>query len=147
MGSALVFFTQSDYGNRADIQIWRRGGANATVRNTWGDYDEDVAEPPVPVLYGRVHADTLYDSVYEPRTTRVETRPEYSEQVTTTAITLFTGVDVDVRPGDFLAFTDPAGNYQVFKVEGEGMTNTYVSPFTGISGGREVFAVRQREAE
>lgn len=140
-----MFFVHSNINPRTDVEIWRRAGE--TKRNAWGDYDETLPEPPVPALYGRKYVRTIYGAVLEPRTTRVESKPEYNEKMTFTGITLFVSADEEVLPDDFLAFTNQVGVYEVFRVEGEAGTNLYVSPHSGIIGGKEVFAARYRGAK
>lgn len=141
-----MFFQEGPV-SRIDLEIWRRvGGQASRVASAWGDYVE-TSEPPVPALYGREKVDTVFDCVMEPRTTRVETRPENNERMTFTGVTFFMDPYVDVRPDDFLVFRNVAGVLEVFKVEGEGGTNNYVSPFTGVVGGKEVFALRYRGAK
>ena len=141
-----MFFQEGPI-SRVDLEIWRRAeGQTSRVASAWGDYVE-TSEPPVPALYGREKVETVFDCVMEPRTTRVETRPENNERMTFTGVTFFMDPYVDVRPDDFLVFRNVAGVLEVFKVEGEGGTNNYVSPFTGVVGGKEVFALRYRGAK
>lgn len=141
-----MFFQEGPV-SRIDLEIWRRvEGQASRVASAWGDYVE-TSEPPVPALYGREKVGTVFDCVMEPRTTRVETRPENNERMTFTGITFFMDPYEDVRPDDFLVFRNIAGVLEVFKVEGEGGTNNYVSPFTGVVGGKEVFALRYRGAK
>ena len=141
-----MFFQEGPV-SRIDLEIWRRvEGQASRVASAWGDYVE-TSEPPVPALYGREKVDTVFDCVMEPRTTRVETREENNERMTFTGVTFFMDPYVDVRPDDFLVFRNVAGVLEVFKVEGEGGTNNYVSPFTGVVGGKEVFALRYRGAK
>ncbi|ATW58449.1 hypothetical protein SEA_C3PO_20 [Corynebacterium phage C3PO] len=141
-----MFFQEGPI-SRIDLEIWRRAEGQASrVASAWGDYVE-TSEPPVPALYGREKVETVFDCVMEPRTTRVETRPENNERMTFTGVTFFMTPYVDVRPDDFLVFRNVAGVLEVFKVEGEGGTNNYVSPFTGVVGGKEVFALRYRGAK
>lgn len=141
-----MFFQEAPV-SRIDLEIWRRvEGQASRVASAWGDYVE-TSEPPVPALYGREKVDTVFDCVMEPRTTRVETRPENNERMTFTGVTFFMDPCVDVRPDDFLVFRNVAGVLEVFKVEGEAGTNNYVSPFTGVVGGKEVFALRYRGAK
>lgn len=141
-----MFFQEGPV-SRIDLEIWRRvEGQASRVASAWGDYVE-TSEPPAPALYGREKVDTVFDCVMEPRTTRVETRPENNERMTFTGVTFFMDPYVDVRPDDFLVFRNVAGVLEVFKVEGEGGTNNYVSPFTGVVGGKEVFALRYRGAK
>lgn len=141
-----MFFQEGPI-SRIDLEIWRRvEGQASRVASAWGDYVE-TSEPPVPALYGREKVDTVFDCVMEPRTTRVETRPENNERMTFTGVTFFMDPYVDVRPDDFLVFRNVVGVLEVFKVEGEGGTNNYVSPFTGVVGGKEVFALRYRGAK
>ena len=141
-----MFFQEGPI-SRVDLEIWRRvEGQSSRVASAWGDYVE-TSKPPVPALYGREKVDTVFDCVMEPRTTRVETRPENNERMTFTGVTFFMDPYVDVRPDDFLVFRNVAGVLEVFKVEGEGGTNNYVSPFTGVVGGKEVFALRYRGAK
>lgn len=144
-----MFFHQGTV-SRIDLEIWRRvEGQASRVANAWGDYAEPVStpEPPIPALYGREKVETVFDCVMEPRTTRVEARPENNERMTFTGVTFFMDPYVDIRPDDFLVFRNVAGVLEVFKVEGEGGTNNYVSPFSGIVGGKEVFGLRYREAK
>ncbi|AYQ98320.1 hypothetical protein CRUELLA_20 [Corynebacterium phage Cruella] len=141
-----MFFQEGPI-SRIDLEIWRRAEGQASrVASAWGDYVE-TSEPPVPALYGREKVETVFDCVMETRTTRVETRPENNERMTFTGVTFFMTPYVDVRPDDFLVFRNVAGVLEVFKVEGEGGTNNYVSPFTGVVGGKEVFALRYRGAK
>ena len=141
-----MFFQEGPV-SRIDLEIWRRvEGQASRVASAWGDYVE-TSEPPVPALYGREKVDTVFDCVMEPRTTRVETRAENNERMTFTGVTFFMDPYVDVRPDDLLVFRNVAGVLEVFKVEGEGGTNNYVSPFTGVVGGKEVFALRYRGAK
>lgn len=141
-----MFFQEGPI-SKVDLEIWRRvEGQASRVASAWGDYVE-TSEPPVPALYGREKVDTVFDCVMEPRTTRVETRPENNERMTFTGVTFFMDPYFEVRPDDFLVFRNVAGVLEVFKVEGEGGTNNYVSPFTGVVGGKEVFALRYRGAK
>lgn len=127
-----------------EAEIWRAVDRNEGY-NQWGDYDDDVPEPPIPTLYGREMVDKGL-AVMEPRVTRIDTRSGQIDGTTVTGITLFfRDWNVDLQPGDMVAFVDHKGVYEAWKLEGEGGTNNYVSPFTGIVGGREVFLVRNRE--
>lgn len=139
-----MFFERGPVSNgRVDVEVWRRAG-NGGKPNSWGEYEDTPEPPPVPALYGRKKSHTIYGCVMEPRTTREEVKPGYNEITTLTGITLFMGVNSDISPDDFLAFVSHSGQYEVFKLEGEGSVNNYVSPHTGIIGGREVFATRLR---
>lgn len=144
-----MFFTQGpNQSGRVDVEVWRRVESTPDrVKSNWGDYEETPAQAPAHALYGRELHHTIYDCVMEPRTTRIETRPEYNERITFTGITIFMSPYEDIAPDDFLAFIGVDGEYDVYKIEGEGETNNYVSPFSGIVGGREIFAMRYREAK
>lgn len=143
-----MFFHHSDkIDTFVNVEVWRKVSTEGGFEDTWGEAVPSSDPAPVPALYGRELSHVIYGCVMEPRTTRVETRPEYNERMTFTGITFFMNAYADVKPDDYFAFVNHNGQYEVFKVEGEGDINNYVSPHSGIVGGREVFAMRYREAK
>lgn len=127
-----------------DVDIWRQTGAG--TYNQWGDIDETAESAPIPTLAGRTKVQTIEKCVYEPRTTGVDAKSTTTDGTSYTKVTLYlSDPTVEIQPGDFFAFDNHNGQYEAWKLEGEGMTNNYVSPFSGVIGGREVFLIRIRE--
>lgn len=126
-----------------NLEVWRQVGAG--TYNQWGDIDESAEPVPIPALAGRTHVNTVENCVYEPRTTRVNKRDAGVDGTTLTAVTVFlSDLDTDVRTGDYFSFIMRNGKREAWKLDGEVATNDYVSPFTGIVGGRELFLQRVR---
>lgn len=126
-----------------NLEVWRQVGKGNYSQ--WGDIDESAEPAPIPALAGRTHVETVENCVYEPRTTRVNTRDAGVDGTTVTAVTVFlSNLNADVQPGDFFSFVMPNGKREAWKLDGEAATNDYVSPFTGIVGGRELFLQRVR---
>lgn len=139
------FGEQNPNGGVIMAEIWRATGRTASGRNQWGDYDDSMPEPPIPALYGREKVQEAM-AVMEPRTTQLDKKSGPVDGVSHTAITLFfRDWTVDIRLDDMVAFVDHRGEYGAWEQEGEAGTNNYVSPFTGVIGGREVFLARVRE--
>lgn len=125
------------------LEVWRQVGKKNY--NQWGDIDESAEPAPIPTLAGRTHVNTVENCIYEPRTTRVNTRDSGVDGTTLTAVTVFlSDLDVDIRTGDFFSFIMPNGKREAWKMDGEVATNDYVSPFSGVIGGRELFLQRVR---
>lgn len=126
-----------------NLEVWRQTGEGSY--NQWGEIDESATPAPIPALAGRTHVNTVENCVFEPRTTRVNTRDAGVDGTTVTAVTVFlSDLDADIRTGDFFSFIMPNGKREAWKVDGEVATNDYVSPFTGTIGGRELFLQRVR---
>ena len=125
------------------LEVWRQVGSG--TYNQWGDIDESATPAPIPALAGRTHVNTIENCVYEPRTTRVNTRDAGVDGTTLTAVTVFLSeLNADIQTGDFFSFIMPNGKREAWKMDGEVATNDYVSPFTGVIGGRELFLQRVR---
>lgn len=139
----MGFNEQYGASQMVEVEIWR--ATKKEVYNQWGDYDPDLPDPPIAALYGREMVDKAF-AVVEPRTTRFEPKSGQTDGVSTTGMTLFfSDLFVDIRPDDMFAFIGHNGRYGAWKLDGEGSENNYVSPFTGMTGGREVFITRVRE--
>lgn len=137
------FMSSNSPQNLVNLEIWRQVGTGNY--NQWGDIDESAPPAPIPALAGRTHVETIENCVYEPRTTRVNARDAGVDGTTLTAVTVFlSDVTADVREGDFFSFVMSNGKREAWKLDGEAAVNNYVSPFTGIVGGRELFLQRVR---
>ena len=132
-------------GGMVEAEVWRAVNRTQSGMNQWGEYDYSGPQAPIPALAGRKMVASDW-AVMEPRTTRIDNKAGQTDGVSVTAITLFfKDFDLDIRPGDMIAFVDHKGSYEAWKLEGEAATNLYVSPFSGVVGGREVFLIRNRE--
>ena len=139
----LGFMSNQSPQHIVSLEIWRQVGSG--TYNQWGDIDESATPAPIPALAGRTHVNTIENCVYEPRTTRVNTRDAGVDGTTLTAVTVFlSDLNADVQTGDFFSFIMPNGKREAWKMDGEVATNDYVSPFTGVIGGRELFLQRVR---
>lgn len=124
-----------------DLEVWRNTGK--TKYDRWGDIDPDLEDVPIPALAGKKKVATFKNCVFEPRTTRINNRDAGVDGTTTTAITVYLqDINADVREGDYFVTSPANGVMEAWKLDGEATTNNYVSPFTGIIGGRELFLTR-----
>lgn len=129
-------------GGLVEAEIWR--ATNSVGNRQWGGYDPGQENVPIRALSGRTKVASAM-AVMEPRTTRADVSSGQVDGVTITGVTLyFPDFDLDIRSDDMVAFVNHKGVYEAWKVEGEGGTNNYVSPFSGIVGGREVFLTRNK---
>lgn len=142
----IGFFSRSSdpRGGVIDLEVWR--ATNRDTYNQWGDLDPEAPEPPIPALAGREKALTVSNCVFEPRTTGIESKGGHIDGATHSKMTVFLSDPyVELQQDDMFAILGHNGKYEAWKLEGEPTTNNYVSPFTGIIGGREVFLIRIRE--
>lgn len=140
----LGFFVSQSPNQVVTLDIWRMTGKGNY--NQWGDLDPQAAEAPIPALAGRTKESSVEKCVVEPRTTGINSKGDSTDRTTYTKCTVYlSDPRVDVRPGDYFAFEGANGKYEAWTLEGEGGSNNYVSPFTGIVGGREIFLMRVQE--
>ena len=129
-----------------DLEVWRTAGGGAYDR--WGDIKDTKNGSSIPALAGREHVKTIENCVFEPRTTRRNNNDAGVDGTTTTAITVFLrDVTEDLKEGDYFVITAHNGRKEAWKLDGESSINNYVSPFTGIVGGRELFLTRVRSVK
>lgn len=127
-----------------DLEVWRM--SNRNLVSQWGDIDETAPPVPIPALAGREKVMVVKDCVFEPRTTGIDAKGGHIDGSTTSKMTVFlSDPTVDLEQDDMFAIRGHNGKLEAWKLEGEPTTNNYVSPFTGIVGGREVFLIRVRE--
>ena len=129
-----------------DLEVWRSAGGG--VYDRWGDIKEPENKSNIPALAGKEHVKTIVNCVFEPRTTRLNNTDAGVDGTTTTAITVFlSDVTEDLKEGDYFVITAHNGRREAWKLDGESSINNYVSPFTGIVGGRELFLVSVRSVK
>lgn len=137
------FFHTQPSGGLINLEVWRQTGEG--TYNNWGDIDESAPPPPIPALAGRRKVQVVENCVFEPRTTRINNSDDGVDGSTTTAVTVYlSDPTIDIQLGDFFAFSPHRGKLEAWKLDGEGTINNYVSPFSGVVGGRELFLARVR---
>lgn len=120
------------------VHIYRKAGGP----DTWGNLPmKDGASPKMPVLHGYTFSHTIEEATVVPRTTEIQQSSPENAKRNYTGKTLYCGVHEDVESDDMVVYVDYAGKNQMFEVEGEG-SNDYVSPYSGIEGGKELFLGR-----
>lgn len=125
-------------GFSGDVEIWRR------KRDQFQDYDQDAfgdKEYVAGALAGSEFHHKIYGAVVAPRTTQDLTTTQAINRGTYDGKTMYCDPTDDVRTDDLVVFTAYNGSQQVYIVEGEGH-NDYVSPWTSVVGGKEVFLAR-----
>ncbi|MDD2326428.1 MAG: hypothetical protein PHW63_10625 [Alphaproteobacteria bacterium] len=115
------------------------------VSDTWGDLPGNT-RPNMPALYGYVYSHTITEATVVPRTTEIVSKSPENAKRNYTGKTLYCGVREDIESDDYIAYEDYAGKMQVFEVEGEG-SNDYVSPYSGMEAGKEIFLGRVRHRQ
>lgn len=139
------FFQHTEpVGGLIDVEIWRQPQGNKY--DQWGDLDTSLPEPPIPALVGREKVGTIYGCVFEPRTTGIDIKSGHIDGVFLSRATIFVSDPTQqIGRDDMFVFNNHNGEPEAWKLDGEGETNNYVSPFTGIIGGRELFVMRVSE--
>lgn len=121
-----------------EVHVYRK----VNQKDTWGELDGNV-RPDLPELYGYTFSHTIDEATVTPLSTGIEkSSPENAKRNYTTKA-MYCAVDEDVESDDLVVYEDYAGKVQVYEVEGEG-SNDYVSPYTGIEAGKELFLGRVR---
>lgn len=121
-----------------EVHIYRK----ANQGDTWGELSGND-RPDLPELYGYNWSHTIEEATVTPHTTSIEkSSPEQAKRNYTGKV-MYCAVDEDVESDDLVVYEDYSGKVLVFEVEGEGH-NDYVSPYTGIEAGKELFLGRVR---
>lgn len=97
----------------------------------------------IPVLYGYELVEEIQGGVIAPRTTSFIPGVPGDQPQSMLGKTLYCETDTQVYSGDLIVHEDSNGRPQVYTVEGEG-ENSYISPYSSIHGGREIFIQRVR---
>lgn len=121
------------------IDVYRPAG-NRAKRN-WGDFD--TSEPSgteAPFLIGYKKSHEIMGLV-APRATDETPRSPNTSKINEDAKTLFAELDCDLQSEDLIVYEDPFGRLQIYKVQGDAQQD-YLSPYTGVEGGKEVFIER-----
>lgn len=121
------------------VHIYRKAKGGA---DTWGDLPGN-RKPDMPSLYGFNFSHTIEEATVVPRTTEIQKASPENAKRNYTGTTMYCGVQEDIQSDDLVVYQDYAGQRQVFEVEGEGF-NDYVSPYSGMEGGKEIFLGRVR---
>lgn len=121
------------------VHIYRKahGGSDA-----WGELPGNT-NPDMPALHGFNFVHTIEEATVVPRTTEIQKSSPETAKTNYTGKILYCAVDEDIESDDMVVYEDYAGKTQVFEVEGEG-SNDYVSPYTGMEAGKEIFIGRVR---
>jgi hypothetical protein len=127
-----------------DIQIWRQPvDPQPDYSANWGDSFGDLdltKKAPIPALIGRELVDTIYGCVVEPRTTAIDVKSGHIDGYLISRATLFlSDPRAHIGVDDMIAFVGHNGKLEAWKLDGDGEASNYVSPFTGVIGGRELF--------
>lgn len=130
-------FAQFSY----SVEVYRiKVAGGARRRDAWGnllDLSKDSVKD-VPSLLGRAYSHTIDNVVIAPRTTGDEKSSAYNAKLGYTGKTMFVPAGSDIHQDDYIKYIDEAGKIQVYRIEGEGDTNLFVSPFSSYEGGVEV---------
>lgn len=132
-----------------DVEVYRTH--DTTKRSprydAWGNLiPQTEPQSNVPILYGRRYSHTIHGAVVAPRTTGIEKSSPVNAQSVSTGKTMYVDPGEDIHQDDYIKYVDEAGKVQVYKVEGEGDTNVFVSPYTNYAGGVEVHLMRVKDA-
>lgn len=117
------------------FQIWRK------KPDAWGNPGGNK-KPPIPALYGFTFSHWIEEAAtISPRTTETVKASGEMEKRNYTGMTLYCDVHEDIQSDDLVVWEDARGRLQVAEVEGEGY-NDYISPYSGMQAGKEVFLGR-----
>lgn len=125
-------------------EVWRR---NATKQQAaWGNADTSGEAPyGLTILIGYKKSHDIWGTIGGRNlSTTMSSMPTYAPH-TEAGQSLYCSVYDDIRAGDAVVYDHPTGRKTVMFVQGEAIAD-YVSPFSGVEGGKEVYLVRQAKA-
>lgn len=121
-----------------EIKVYRKAGGQTL--NQWGDRADTNPVPEIPFLQGYEFSHDFFGTIAGRATDEIARTPQHA-RLNDSSMTLYCDVVEDIQSEDVVVYVNPAGRQQAFRVQGD-TDMDYVSPYTGMIGGKEVFLHR-----